>query len=113
MLVMGLWATKRGMARTGQPLAYVTGSDAVSVIDTGNNAVVATILLKGAQLVAIAPDGKHAYVTTLINGLVVSGGISVIDTTANDVVATIPLGELVSGIAITPDGSRVYGPPNL
>jgi YVTN family beta-propeller protein len=111
MLVMGLWATawpSEALARTGQPLAYVTGSDTISVIDTGNNAVVATILLKGAQLVAIAPDGKHAYVTTLINGLVVSAGISVIDTTANDVVATIPLGELVSGIAITPDGSRVY-----
>lgn len=60
MLVMGLWATawpSEALARTGQPLAYVTGSDTVSVIDTGNNAVVATILVKGAQLVAI---GLHA-----------------------------------------------------
>jgi len=34
--------------------------------------------------------------------------ISVIDTASNSVVATIPVGFGPSGIAVTPDGSRVY-----
>jgi YVTN family beta-propeller protein len=33
----------------------------------------------------------------------------VLDTSSNSVVATIPTPKLSSGVAITPDGSRVYG----
>jgi YVTN family beta-propeller protein len=38
----------------------------------------------------------------------VSDTVSVIDTATNTVIATIPVGVAPSGVAITPDGSRVY-----
>ena len=55
---------------------------------------------------AVAPDGKHVYVT---NGLGSSGSAWVIDTSMNTVVATIQLGGYhPSGVAVTPDGKHVY-----
>src|SRR5262245_32739233 len=74
------------------PFAYVsnTRSNNVSVIDIASNTVVATIPVGfGPEGVAVAPDGKHAYVT---EGGSPSGSVLVIDTTTNTVVATIPLG---------------------
>ncbi|HET9377945.1 MAG TPA: YncE family protein [Chthoniobacterales bacterium] len=103
------------MAWTGQPLAYVTGSNGISVIDTGDNKVVDTIL-GPASSTAVAPDGKHVYALgPSTSDLVVN--VSVIDATDDKIVATIPLdGSLVgavafqnpSAIAVTPDGSHVY-----
>src|SRR5262249_22670948 len=37
-----------------------------------------------------------------------SKNVSVIDTATNKVVATIPVGHFPNGIAVTPDGKRVY-----
>jgi len=76
----------------------------LSVIDTANNTVVATIPVgKLPNGVAVTPDGTHAYVTNTIDSTV-----SVIDTPSNTVVATIPV-ELGSfGVAIPPDGTRPY-----
>jgi YVTN family beta-propeller protein len=48
------------MAWTGQPLAYVTSSDGIIVIDTGNNKVVDTIPASPLPT-AVAPDGKRLY----------------------------------------------------
>src|ERR1700719_4066893 len=48
-----------------QPFAYVTNNvlGTVSVIDTANNTVVATVTVgMGPTGVAITPDGLHAYV---------------------------------------------------
>jgi YVTN family beta-propeller protein len=65
--------------------------------------VLIILLSLGAGLVnATAQSHISAYVTN------VSGTVSVIDTTANTVVATIPVGIFPSGVAITPDGTRVY-----
>jgi YVTN family beta-propeller protein len=55
---------------------------------------------------AFTPDGKHAYVTTVV-------GVSVIDTATNTIEAArqVDLGaEMASGrgIAITPDGQTAY-----
>src|SRR5260370_29055403 len=103
------------LAWTGQPLAYVTSSNGISVIDTGDNKVVDTI--PGPALpTAVAPDGKHVYAFGSASDLLAN--ISVIDTTDDKVVATIPLnvsrvggGSLdqnSTAIALTPDGNDGY-----
>jgi YVTN family beta-propeller protein len=95
------------LAWTGKPLAYVTnsGNNTVSVIDTGDNAIVDTVHVGSApQFVAVAPDGKHAYVGNA------DGMISVIETSAQ----TATLSGTISGVpppvalAVNPDGQSVY-----
>jgi YVTN family beta-propeller protein len=103
------------MAWTGQPLAYVTSSDGIIVIDTGDNKVVDTIPASPLPT-AVAPDGKRLYAFGSASDLVAN--ISVIDATDGTVVATVPLDvSLVGGvslnqnssaIAVTPDGKHVY-----
>jgi YVTN family beta-propeller protein len=88
------------------PFAYVTnnGEGTVSVIETANNTVVATVDVDFRPLfVAITPDGAFAYVT---NGL--SNTVSVIETTGNTVIATVRVGMSPRGVAITPDGAFAY-----
>jgi YVTN family beta-propeller protein len=88
----------------------------VSVIDTINNTVVATIPVGSAPNgVAITPDGTRpndddgrrqkplAYVTNEADNTV-----SVIDTASNTVVATIPVRQEPNGVAVTPDGTHAY-----
>jgi YVTN family beta-propeller protein len=89
-----------------QTPAYVTnnGSNTVSVIDTGNNTVVATIPVGFLPFgIAITPDGTRAYAANES-----SNTVSVIDTATNTVIATIPVGQTPFGVAITPDGTRAY-----
>ncbi len=100
---LGLMASPAAAA----PFAYVTnccGDQTVSVIDTTTNAVVATVRVgSGAFGVAVAPDGKHVYVT--------NGGdntVSVIDTASNTVVATVGVGTYPTGVAVAPDGKHAY-----
>ncbi len=106
--------------------AYVTNRDAdtVSVIDTASNTVITgpTFPISvGVQPygVAVTPDGSAVYVAD-------SGGASqasrfsyvqVIATANNRVTASIPVGPVPvgelggpgpAGVAITPDGSKVY-----
>jgi YVTN family beta-propeller protein len=125
MLAMGLgvmaWPGE-ALAWTGQPLVYVTSSDGISVIDTGDNKVVDTI--PGfASPTAVAPDGKHVYAFgPAASDLVFN--ISVIDATNDKVVATIPLdvsqvyggvslNANSSGIAVTPDGKHIFATTGL
>src|SRR5690242_3568380 len=75
-----------------QPFAYVTNkhSNAVSVIDTRTNLVVATIPVgQSPSDVVAAPDGRLVYVT---NGSDRSNSVSVIDTATNKVTATVAVG---------------------
>ena len=62
MIAMGLgiiaWPGQ-AQAWTGQPLAYVTSTDGISVIDTGDNKIVDTIPF--CSTAAVTPDGKHVY----------------------------------------------------
>jgi YVTN family beta-propeller protein len=53
--------------------------------------------------VALASDGRHAYITN--NG---SGSVSVIDTASKTVTATIPVGQNPEGVALAPDGRHAY-----
>lgn len=60
--------------------------------------------------VAIAPDGRRAYVTLEdLRADVIRGGLAVIDTGSNTLVTTIDLGH-PSGVVVAPDGERVYVP---
>ncbi len=99
--------------------AYVANqsSGTVSVIATATNTVVATVTLSTRPfpyVVAITPNGLRAYVANA--GGPSDSTVSVIDTdplslTFNSVVATVamtvPTGAL-EGVAVTPDGTRVY-----
>jgi YVTN family beta-propeller protein len=57
-----------------------------------------------AWLIAPTPVlALNAYITNYF-----TGDVSVIDTATNTVIATVPVGGGPSGVAVTPDGSRVY-----
>jgi YVTN family beta-propeller protein len=120
VLALGLslmaWSDKV-IGWTGQPLAYVTSSNGISVIDTGDNQVVDTIPSPSLPT-AVAPNGKHIYAFGPNTSDFVFN-ISVIDASDDKVVATIPLDVTLvstgislntnsSAIAVTPDGTQVY-----
>src|ERR1035437_1488086 len=93
------------------PYAYITNheSDNVSVIDTINNTVIATVPVKSHPFgVAVSPDGKKVYVANNDDD-----NVSVIDTATRNVTCTVPIGvDLIGyfpfGVAVSPDGGRVY-----
>jgi YVTN family beta-propeller protein len=108
--------------------AYVTdGSTSVWVVDTKLNSAVSKIASgTDPERIAITPDGKRAYVTTITCGLLLCSGpgnppelasVNVIDTGTNSLVSTITFGQipatLLSGVTISPDGTRAYVTPNL
>jgi YVTN family beta-propeller protein len=71
-------------------IAYITnsGDRTVSVINTTNNSIVATVLVRSYPYgVAVSPDGTKIYVTNQ-NG----NDVSVINTTTNTVTAALPVG---------------------
>ena len=78
----------------------------VSVIDIASNALVATLPIAGGPTAVVAsPNGTRVYVLDGTGGAFVSE----IDTATNAVLRTTPL--LVTqarGMAITPDGARLY-----
>jgi YVTN family beta-propeller protein len=78
----------------------------VLVHSTASNTVTATISVGQYPVgVALAPDGRHAYITN--RG---SGSVSVIDTVSDTatVTATISVGQYPVGVALAPDGRRAY-----
>lgn len=94
------------------PRAYVTNNleGAVAVVDTAERRVVASIPIPNPTgrwpfpaFVAAAADGARVYVANL-NG----ASITEIDTAANAVVRTIPLTHPPRGLALTPDGRKLY-----
>ena len=93
-----------------------SGDGTVSVIDTPTNTVIGSIAVGTDPVgVAVTPDGKTVYVTNQGDGTV-----SVINTATNTVIGSaIDVGcpiancgrkttNIPSGIAVTPDGSKVY-----
>jgi YVTN family beta-propeller protein len=95
--------------------AYVPSETGASltVIDAKRLVPLKTIDLgKGMRAMgtAMAPDGKHVYVTTGRSGLVLF-----VDTATNKVVGSVEAGPRPWGIAVTPDGKTLYtanGPSN-
>jgi uncharacterized protein (TIGR03437 family) len=103
LALIGIWASSP--VAYAQSLAYVAnfGSDNVSVIDTSNNTVIATVMVGSQpQGLAITPDGAFAYVANC------GGDVFVIDTSTNKVAKKFPAGACPTGVAITPDGTRAY-----
>jgi YVTN family beta-propeller protein len=99
---------------TAKPFAFITNSsdDTVSVIDTADNSVFATISIPppGFQPIGVAvnPARTRVYVVNVNPGS--AGTISVIDTTTNpmSIVATVTVGPFPFGVAVSPTGDRVY-----
>ena len=94
------------------PNAYVCdyGTNAVSVIDTTTNSIVATVSAGiGAAQSALTPDGNYLYVANAGEY-----SVSVIDTVHNILYDTINFpatgGSFPADIAITPDGKYAYVP---
>lgn len=88
------------------PFAYITngGSNNVSVIDTENNIVIATVDVGNDPFgVAVTPDEKKVYVANMG-----SNNVSIIDTATNSVEGTIDVGINPRGIAVSQDGTRIY-----
>lgn len=91
----------------GQDATLVPGSvegNTVSVINTSNNRVVATVLVGNLPAgIAIRPDGRRAYVTCRR-----TNEVWIIDTTSHSVVGTIPVQSAPANVVFTPNGQRAY-----
>ena len=93
-------------------------ANTVSVIHTATNTVVKTIPVgTGPVGVAVTPDGTKVYVTTQppiprsafgTYDVGYFGSVSVIHRPGDTVVKTIPVGTGPVGVAVTPDGTKVY-----
>jgi YVTN family beta-propeller protein len=98
--------------------AYVGNSNGtVSVIRTDTNSVAATVPAGDVNRgIAVNPAGTRVYVASA--GLLFStfppatstfpGVVTVIDATLDTVVATVAVGSRPLGVAVSPDGQRVY-----
>ncbi len=87
------------------PKAYVGlfKDNAVAVIDTASNSVLAQIPVPaGPHGMVITPDGRWVYVSS--DG---DSKVSIIDTRTDTVAAAIEVGTSPHGLAITPDGRLV------
>ena len=81
-----------------------SGSNTVSVINTLNNTVIATIEVGNSpSVISISPDGIKVYVTNFYGN-----SVSVINTITNTVISTISIGGNPTGIAVSPSGGVVY-----
>ncbi len=84
---------------------YVTGNNGVGVINTATNTISDTIAIP-ATTICVSPNGSKVYVTDWNNGD--SGTVSVINTATNAITDTIAVGCGPWGVAVSPDGSKIY-----
>jgi YVTN family beta-propeller protein len=94
--------------------AYVTDAilDAVAVVETAANAVVARVPLGGFPSgIVSSPEDGRVFVTIARRPEDDTGFIAILDPTSHTVVARIPVAEIgPHSIVITPDGRRAYAP---
>jgi YVTN family beta-propeller protein len=79
----------------------------ISVIDPTTNTVIDTIPVgKGPYYIVLMPDHDRAYVNYCCG----NNYIIEIDTATNTIIAniTLPAGSILNGLAIKPDGTRLY-----
>jgi YVTN family beta-propeller protein len=101
ILVTGL-SVPVSVVRGQRVLVSNEGSGTVSMIE--RNAVVATIPVGNRPRgIAVAPDGKHAYVA-----LGKDDAVAVIDIATRRTVDRIPVGADPEQVAISPDGRTIY-----
>ncbi|GAC1635301.1 MAG: hypothetical protein NVS4B6_01920 [Mycobacterium sp.] len=84
------------------------GDDSVSFVSHDTLAVEDTVGVPG-EPVAVVVSGDRAYVSTSSAS---SDAVSVIDTNTRTVLSTYPLAFVVTALAISPDGKRVYAGRN-
>jgi YVTN family beta-propeller protein len=92
-----------------QTVGYISHNNSVvSVLDPATNTITESFALGGSTqfFVTTSPDGKHAYVSYSPEGL--QAFIAVIDTATNQVTGTISFAGVPQGMAITPDGRKLY-----
>ena len=76
----------------------------VSVVDTGTNTVVATVIVgEDPYGIVVSPNGSRIYVANCC-----AQTVSVIEATGNTVVATVTVGNNPQGISVNAAGTRVY-----
>jgi YVTN family beta-propeller protein len=83
---------------------------ASAVIDTQTNTLAATVTVGNPSGVAVAPDGRRAYVPNW-DSAHGRGVVSVVDTASSTVVETVAVsgrGGGRKGVAVTLDGRHVY-----
>jgi YVTN family beta-propeller protein len=109
--------TAGGFMAASTTRLYVNDGAALLVIDRATNALLTTIPLGCNPLgVAVNPDGTRVYVADCEGGAGCSAcsgraEVQVIDATNNTVLAPIPVDPIrgfISGVAVSPDGTRVY-----
>lgn len=91
--------------RRNNPNVYVgnVNGNTISVIDSRNNKVVATIdNIFFPFCAAISPDGRRLYIG---HG---SGGVTVIDALTKQAIASISTPGESTALAVAPDGKRAY-----
>jgi YVTN family beta-propeller protein len=91
---------------------YMVGSGSLDVIDTASNNIIAQIAGPAWGGVVVHPSGNRVYALDSA----VLGHLYVVDAATNSVVTTIPVGDTETcdgvGLAILPDGSRLYAQTN-
>jgi YVTN family beta-propeller protein len=84
--------------------AYLTNANTLTVINTANNATIATRTIgDNAYGVVVSPDGTRVY-TANDN----SNDVTVFNASTNTVIGSIAVGSAPSSIAISPDGLQLY-----
>ena len=95
---------------------YVTdiNGNQVLIVDTARRATVGRIdVIEEPRSLVISADGKRLYVSGGDFGDDGGGGVAVIDTESESVVTTIRMDGGIFRLALSPDGSRLYGTDRL
>ena len=106
LIILLLLIAALPIAIFAQPYAYVSNisGNNVSVVNTSNNTVVATIPVDPSPNgLAVSPNGASVYVACF-------GGnkVDVISSASNSVIATIVVGASPIQVAVSPNGAQVY-----
>ena len=109
LVVLGAVDVGRGpigdIAADGTTLVVTnSGDNSVSVIDADTLTVESTVTVTGEPFATAAIDDR-AYVSTASASY---DSVSVVDTDAKAVIASYPLAFSVTGVAVSPDGKRVF-----
>lgn len=105
-------------AAPGGRYVYITqhNADTVAVVSTNTNTVLAQISAGSKPMgVAVSPDGTRLFVTNFLTATASGAGslwgngtLTVVDTATRSVLTTVTVGANPSGVAVSPDGNRVY-----
>ncbi|GJM09766.1 MAG: hypothetical protein DHS20C11_20420 [Lysobacteraceae bacterium] len=98
-LAPGVAVTPTGMS------VYITNRDTgeLSIVDTSNNSLVATVPLPGARGIAISPQGDRIYIASGSEGTLVT-----LDAATQTIINSVSVGNSPFGVAVNADGSEVY-----